>query len=433
LALARLGELPFFLLICWIAWAWGRRLTDERGGALAVLGAAANPNLLAHAGLATTDIAVAATVPLALFVAERWLDRPDKRSSVVLGAALALAGLSKFSALAFLAPALLGAYVTRSIVRRDWRLGEGSSLRSTAIALGLVAVTTMLAVWAAYRFDVGPVAPDSGLVVPAPAFLRGIADFARHGADGHPAFLFGQISDRGWWYYYPVAFLLKTPLPLLVFGCAGGIVAGRMAFRREAWRPAVPLLGLLAILLVAATSRVDIGVRLVLPMYPLLAVLASLGAIRLWELAASAPVRRPALRSVLAAAVALWVVEPIRDHPDHLAYFSPLAGPNPEHALVDSNLDWGQDLYRLGDAMRDLQIDSIRVAYFGSANLRAAGLTNARQLFPGERPTGWIAASETLLAGAWVGNAYAWLQAYTPVRRIGRSMRLYYIPAVRVN
>jgi 4-amino-4-deoxy-L-arabinose transferase-like glycosyltransferase len=67
LALARFGELPFFFLLCGIVWAWGRRLTDERGGAIAVLLAASNPSLLALAGLATPDVALAATLTAALF------------------------------------------------------------------------------------------------------------------------------------------------------------------------------------------------------------------------------------------------------------------------------------------------------------------------------------------------------------------------------
>jgi hypothetical protein len=116
-------------------------------------------------------------------------------------------------------------------------------------------------------------------------------------------------------------------------------------------------------------------------------------------------------------------------YPDYLAYFNPLAGRHPERVLVDSNLDWGQDLYRLRDTLvaRDIR-DSVRVAYFGTADLAAVGVPNARLLGLHERPTGWIAASETFLAGEWVGHAYQWLLDYPPATRIGPSMRLWYIP-----
>jgi hypothetical protein len=77
--------------------------------------------------------------------------------------------------------------------------------------------------------------------------------------------------------------------------------------------------------------------------------------------------------------------------------------------------------------MRRLKIDSVRVAYFGSANLEAAGVPHVRVIYPNERPTGWVAVSETLLAGAFAGDAYAWFYDYQPVGRVGPSLRLYYI------
>src|SRR5205823_13069634 len=96
--------------------------------------------------------------------------------------------------------------------------------------------------------------------------------------------------------------------------------------------------------------------------------------------------------------------------------------------LVDSNLAWGQDLYRLRDtlAARGVQ-DSVLVAYFGTADLGSVGVPRARVLGLRERATGWVAASETYLAGEWVGEAYQWLLAYPAVARIGPSMRLWYI------
>jgi len=118
----------------------------------------------------------------------------------------------------------------------------------------------------------------------------------------------------------------------------------------------------------------------------------------------------------------------LRAWPDYLAYFNAAAGPHPERVLVDSNLDWGQDLYRLADTVRARGIDSLRVHYFGSSQLSSVGLTNARRLARDERTTGWVAASETFLAGVWSDTSLRWLARRTPVARIGPSMRLYFIP-----
>ncbi|HEU4786713.1 MAG TPA: hypothetical protein VFS57_04880, partial [Gemmatimonadaceae bacterium] len=159
----------------------------------------------------------------------------------------------------------------------------------------------------------------------------------------------------------------------------------------------------------------------------LLAIVASQGALALLR-------QSPAIaaRTAVAALAAWSVVSVARSYPDHLAYFNALAGDHPERILVDSNLDWGQDLYRLRDTIVAHGIrDSVRVAYFGTADLAAAGVPNARQLGLHERASGWVAASETYLAGEWVGGAYAWLLDEPPTARIGRSMRLWYIPPSR--
>lgn len=173
--------------------------------------------------------------------------------------------------------------------------------------------------------------------------------------------------------------------------------------------------------------RVDLGVRLVLPLFPLLAMVAAHGVLTLWEQS-----RRFAPRAALTSLIAWSIIGAVRSYPDYLSYFNALAGAHPERILVDSNLDWGQDLYRLRDTIAARGIrDSVRVAYFGTAELAAAGVPNARQLGLHERASGWIAASETYLAGEWVGGAYSWLLEYPASARIGPSMRLWYIPPAR--
>jgi hypothetical protein len=424
LALARLGELPFFLLICGVVWAWGRRLADERGGAIAVLLATTNPNLLAHAGLATTDIALTATMTAALFAFVVWLERPRWKISALLGAALAFCITSKFSALAFLAPAAAAILVARHYAVRERAL----RVRATATGVAIALLTAATLVWGVYRFDVGIVSSEAGFTLPAPAFFRGILMFVSHGSGGHPAFLLGELSMTGWWYYFPVALLVKTPLPLLLFSLLGAFVAMRDLRARRNWSGAALVSGVISILAVAAASKVDIGVRLVLPVYPLLAILGATGAIELWDHVKSTVEQQRVARATVATALASTIFIAAGAHPDHLAYFNPLAGSNPERVLVDSNLDWGQDLYRLGDTVRRMHIDSLRVAYFGYANFAAAGVPNAKIMFTTERPTGWIAASKTMLAGVWVGSGYAWLQNYQPVGQVGSSLVLYYIP-----
>src|SRR5439155_1607300 len=110
-------------------------------------------------------------------------------------------------------------------------------------------------------------------------------------------------------------------------------------------------------------------------------------------------------------------------HPDYLPYFNEAAGRHPEAIAVDSNLDWGQDLQRLGNAIKRQHLEPIHIAAFGDWRRHAP---EAQALRPNERVTGWIALSET--ERRWKdGPGYAWLDAYRPVKRIGKSIRLYYI------
>jgi hypothetical protein len=245
-----------------------------------------------------------------------------------------------------------------------------------------------------------------------------------HGGTGHPAFLLGTPSNHGWWYYFPVALAVKTPLPLLALAAVGAVEAVRSVREGRDWTVAVPLVSALAMLAVSMMVRVDIGVRLVLPMYPLLAIVAAQGALWLWQRRGTSANRTAAAVLVLSS-----IVVAVRTYPDFLSYFNLLAGAHPEHILVDSNLDWGQDLYRLRDTLQKNDItDSVYVAYFGTADVSAAGVPHARLLGLHERRPGWIAASETYLAGEWVGGAYQWLRDFKPVARIGPSMLLWHIP-----
>ena len=416
LSLARLGQLPFLVLLLAVTWFWARRIANERVAAVAVLFAAANPGLLAHAGLAGTDIGPAALMPAALLAWVLWLEQPTLRRSAVLGVAVAACGLTKFSAIAFWLPAAVATAVFMALRERHRFFGFAGARvfgRPLAVSVLVAALTT----WAMYRFSIGRV---GSMTLPAPDFWNGLGLFFQRGARGHPSFLLGEVREQGWWYFDLVVLLVKTPIPLLVFGALGGALVVR--FRREPLAMA-SVIGVAAVMLVASLTRVDLGVRLLLAAYPLLAILAALGMAWAWERS-----RRASNRFVVGA-FALWtVIDPIAVHPDHIAYFNVFAGPRPERVLVDSNLDWGQDLYRLRDVSRAIGADSIRIHYFGTAEFRAVGLERTRRLAPNERPTGWVAASETFYAGVWSDTALHWLRRYTPVARVGRSIRLYRIP-----
>ncbi|MBI3473551.1 MAG: glycosyltransferase family 39 protein, partial [Candidatus Solibacter usitatus] len=349
LSLARLGILPFFWLASTVVFLWTRRCFGKPAGVAALLLFTSLPPVLAHAGLATTDMALAATLGAAFLALLEWLDRPGVMRTLWLGAALGLMALSKFSSLAFFPAALLVLAACRLKQRRP----ALSEIRGYALpALGALVLALAL-LWAGYRFSFGKT-PFSDLSLPAPEIYRGIQTVIDHNRGGHPGYLLGEYSEHGWWVYYLVALAVKTPLPFLALLGVG------LFFKRD-----IGLIAFVAgILLVAVFSRINIGIRHVLPVYIALAAIAGAGAIDLvrrggWPARAGA-----ALLLVLAATSAL-------SHPDYLAYFNALAGSEPEKILVDSDLDWGQDMKRLGQRLREVGAREVYFNPFIVAHLEA--------------------------------------------------------------
>ena len=457
LALARAGTLPFLLAAILLVWAWTRQLFGHRAALAAVLLFTNLPPVLAHAGLATTDMAVTATVFGALLVFINWLERPSWFWSCLLGAAVALAVLCKFSALVFLPACGLAILTLRGLWPKRSEIGPGPAAYRRSVGLLISLALGFLIIWGAYRFSVGQVSSaehrphpiidrvlgatgilhDSAYFVveskvPAPELFRGSLEVGWKNARGFDSYLMGRIYPYGRWYFFPVALLVKTPIAFLILAVIGGAALIRGAWRRNDYRWVAPLVAAIAVLLVVLPSNLNYGVRHILPIYPLLAIVAGVGVATLWDLGPF-----PRLGRVAAVVLLLWqLISSTRAHPDYLAYFNHFAGSHPEEILVDSDLDWGQDLLRLSETVRARKIDELTLGYFGTAEPSQHQLPPLKRLDPCQPATGWVAASETLIrmrltSGKPQCVPYAWLEAFRPVGRVGHSIRLYYIPGTQ--
>ena len=115
-------------------------------------------------------------------------------------------------------------------------------------------------------------------------------------------------------------------------------------------------------------------------------------------------------------------------NPDYLPYFNEAIA-HPEQVLVDSDLDWGQDLWRLEQRAAAIKIPKLNLAYRGTADLTREPLPHFLILPPWRPATGWIAISE--LAKVHDPKGYGWLDAYQPMERVGKTIELYYLPPRR--
>jgi hypothetical protein len=456
LTLARLGVLPFFLLCAGTLWYWTRKIFDSWTAVAAVGLFTLLPSVLGHAALATTDLPVTATFTLALCAFATWLERSTLKRSVVLGIAVGLAILSKFTVLLFL-PTCFGAVLVCWLLGRAADLrGEYHDFKTPLRRLAIAAAICVTVIIAGYRFSFRPVTtPDERphllldhlfgrggkwhdvayrfvetTPVPVPEFFKGIAQAISRSSSPTDMYLLGHVRTRGWWYFFPVTLLVKTPIAFLIFVVVGtvGIVRRKERSGRD-WQMLVPFAGALLLLLVCLPTKFNIGLRHILPIYPLLSMVAAFG---LAELLRRGRARR--LRYILACGLATWlVISSAGAQPDNVAYFNELAWKHPERILLDSDLDWGQDLFRLSKALRVRGITHIAIAYNGSADLRKMNLPPYENLNPCAPTAGWVAISilKLEMSRPSIGcDGYSWLKMYKPVAVIGKSIWLYWIPNV---
>jgi 4-amino-4-deoxy-L-arabinose transferase-like glycosyltransferase len=458
LTLARVGTLPFLVMLLLSVWLWARRLTRSAGEALlAVLLLASVPPILGHAALATLDVAAAATVLLALYALQCWLDSARWQDAVFFGITAGVAVGSKFSAIPFLALGF-GVLAGAQWVVRRWGVVADSAARTRLIGLALIVVMIAVPLAIAYglrspganvvahKFDWAIVfllhehglSHDAGVVLQhtwlpswVKGFLEGIIAIKAHNDSGHLSFLLGQQRSTGWWYFYLVALAAKTPIPLLVTGPIGMAVLAREGWQaRDAWRLAPLLLFLTILVFASGFSHINIGIRHVLVLYPFMALGGAHLLALAWAALRNAAVGPLAVvgRGGLVVLVGWQVLTLWTANPDYLPYFNEVVA-HPEQVLVDSDLDWGQDLRRLEQRAAAFRIPKLNLAYRGTANLARESLPPFVIMPPWKPATGWVAISA--LAKVHDPKGYAWLDAYKPMASIGKTIELYYVPPTR--
>jgi len=361
---ARRGNLLFVLLaiagVAW--WAWIAMGPAEAVVATALFSLL--PPILAHGGLATTDMACTAAFACAMPAFQRWLDSQTWQRTAVLAVIIGLGLVAKFSFPLFFG---IGAIVLM-VAKKRWPLAKGA----------LAFLGAMVIVSAFYFFHL------------LPRFFTGIAAVLAHNRTGHGAYFLGEVRTMGWWDYFPIVLAIKTPIAFLLLAFAGikrnrtiGIIA-------------------LVILLAAMTSHLNLGIRYLLPIYVPLAVLA-------------ASCRWPAV------VLGVWLaINSFLAHPDYLPWFNALAGKHPERVVLDSNFDWGQDVLRLRDECAKRGIREIGVKLFTLADLQRLGMPPAHAINRDHADDGWVAISE----GEIIPQPIPWLDG-RPFTRVGKTIRLY--------
>jgi hypothetical protein len=421
---ARVPIILMTMLLAALVFKWSSDLFGTRAGVVALVLCAFDPNIIAHGSLVTTDMAVTLFGTATLFLAFRQLRRITMTGVAGAGIALGLALASKVSAIS-LVPAV-------SVI---WLLGlTGVPWKRRIGILGTATALAFMTLWAAYGFELRTLSGFS-LPVPAATHFEIYSSLQEHYGLGHPSFLVGRNSDRGWLEYFPAAFLLKTPLPLLI------LLVMAIAYEVRKWLAIRSLDALLSQrllslgffpLLYGVTSlfsSVNIGYRHLLPLLPFLFVAAS-GAVQLGK-------SRAVLSYGLGALATLHAATTLSLYPHYLTFFNALSG-GPQRGynyLVDSNLDWGQNLWQLRDRMRANDVSHVSYAHFSPARPSAYGIDasllppspSGVSFAPMNPKPGMYAIGATVLQGVYTPdvNTYAWFRTHPPSEVLGHALFLY--------
>lgn len=268
--------------------------------------------------------------------------------------------------------------------------------------------------------------------IPAPSFFAGLLEVWTLDKSTPDAYMFGKLKAGGWWYFFLVEVLFKTPLPFLILLAVGSRQCFHW-FKTQNWKLLVPAVAVLSVLIFTTGVSVNSGLRHVLVIFPFLAIVAGSAASELWKAG-----NRFHLGKVLLVVLMFWQsVIALWPGTDWISYFNGLAGRDPSKIVISGcDLDCGQDVLNLAHELESRGVNHISLALWTTADLQKMGLPQFDVLEPFRPVSGWVAVSvRSMREGSvqhksYPAGAFSWLSRYTPVTQVGNTIWLYNISSV---
>lgn len=468
------------LLLGFFIFKWTKELYGPRTALFALFLYSFSPNILAHSRYVTTDLGLCVFFFISVYYFCKFVRKPCWLNLILAGLTFGLAQLSKFSAILLVPYFILLTIVILLVKRKTFKI--------FVPALLLIFIIGYLLVGAVYQFTIAKMPLDlqhrlideslaSDLEIagmtrdtlhnltnfslgrPYAQYFTGLIMVFSHMAGGHTTYFLGETSNQGWWYFFIIAFLIKTPITVLIlvlltfFLFAKDFITSFKSYPVQSgmnglsrackkitvylWQHFEKFVFATCILMwivVGMKSKLNIGLRYILPIYPFMFVLVAK------EVIAFIQSKKQKIKScfvIILVVLMVWYVGAnIFIFPSYLAYFNEfIVGPkNGYKYMVDSNLDWGQDLKRLAKWVDEKGIDKIKVDYFGgSVPEYYLGDKYMKWRSQDGPTTGWLAISATYFQTSkwWKKTSgqedYTWLERYEPVEQIGYSILIYHI------
>lgn len=471
------GQLPMILILILLGFyifKWSKELFGNKAALLSLFLFSFSPTFLAHGRLVTTDVGAAAGIFIATYYFLKILKSPTLKNVALSGIAFGLAELAKFTAVILVPFFLFLALIWWLIKSR--RRQEGLKI---LILVLMVFTIGYLLLWPVYQYHVWNYPPEKQLsdtevylkdtlepvrtiilwaadkpIIRAYAhYFTGLSMVFHRVAGGNTTYFLGEVSNLGWRNYFPIVYLIKEPLTFHILTLIALLYAVWLARRRPGggglsshFSEFAMLTFILIYWAVSIKGNLNIGIRHLLPVFPFTFILVSATIINFSNrLICGGRTSANLAQGVLIVLILWQAFLVVSVYPHFLAYFNEAVG-GPDNGykyVVDSNLDWGQDLKRLKSWTEENNIEKIYIDYFGGSSPEYY-FQNKYAPWRGTRdskefPKGnYLAVSATFLQGGrgkpipgfnQPSGYYHWLDTYTPVEKIGYSIFVYYIPS----
>ncbi|MFA5779575.1 MAG: glycosyltransferase family 39 protein [Elusimicrobiota bacterium] len=402
LLLARIQVLFLAILLGIIIFLWSSEIFHStKAGIIALTFYCFSPNILAYSGIAGTDLGVAFFIVLSLFLFRKYLERPSIKNVIFTGIAVGLALSSKFTAVLLIPLFIFFASIKNPRTKNIFNVV-------------IIFIISFIVILVVYRGSAG-------------LFFEGIKNILGIvGQKGALTFLNGRYSSDGFATYYLIAFLIKSTIPVIIL-----TIISVLAFKKIPASDFDKIYILVPVLIffgAASYSKTQIGLRYILPIYPLLFIYFS-GLIKTKS--------NYFLLSAFYFLIIWHIFSSIKTYPHYLSYFNEIIGgpKNGYKYLVDSNLDWGQDLKFLKKYLAGKNVNLVE-CYFGQGDTRYEGIKSQHilsQVSSGDVDytkydrTDLIAISATYFQGLYIGqvDVFNWLKNKSPDAFIGYSILVF--------
>ena len=393
---ARLPVIFVPIVLAVVLWAFARSLFGDLAAILSVFFFLSEPNVIANSNFVQDDISSALALVLFAAAIRAYFNKPIFVRAILLSLAIAFGLLVKHSLIVFV-PVAVVLLLTHAVSRRiKYKEHFCRYLGFTLVILGVAYVVFL----AGYAFDASFIDDDEAVFISEWFYVTGdwsewfqnilvhltivLPKYYMWGMDmvvndvrnGRPAFLFGEVSQTGWWYYFLAAFVLKTTIPFLILSVSGSCwTVWRIV--RQRWPDGlyllVPSLGYLGF---SMMSHLNIGVRHIMPVFPLFAMMGGAAVAALLNVE---KFKRWYASTILIGIIAVWIIAiNATTFPNYTTYFSPIAGgpSNGWRLLSDSNVETGQDVKDLAAFMKARGVSQIEGLFVGSGYIEYYGVEN---------------------------------------------------------